>query len=177
MLDINLDQQEVWLTSDTHFSHAKTLDWYPNSRPYKGAEEMDSSMGAIWNSCVQPNDTLIHLGDVIFGDFYSWSQTHPLNGRKILVKGNHDSKMSSQSLSLFNKVFDYGVEARVILNGEKIHCVFNHYPFITWNKSHYGSYSMYGHTHSNEYDTEYRHSVCWDVWGRPVKLRDLLEKK
>ena len=45
-----------------------------------------------WNEVVSNNDTLIHLGDVGFGKkAYISSIIKRLNGKKILIMGNHDN--------------------------------------------------------------------------------------
>lgn len=46
-----------------------------------------------WNSIVSPNDTVIHLGDVIW-DTRKLGIFKHLNGKKILVLGNHDRKIA-----------------------------------------------------------------------------------
>ena len=47
-----------------------------------------------WNSVVKEADTVYHLGDVGFGSLQEVkSLVERLNGRKILLRGNHDFKI------------------------------------------------------------------------------------
>ena len=47
-----------------------------------------------WNSIVKETDTVYHLGDVGFGSLQKVkSLVERLNGRKILLRGNHDFKI------------------------------------------------------------------------------------
>lgn len=100
---------------------------------------MDSSIINNWNSKVKPNDEIYILGDFAFKnhEFY----LSQLNGKKHLIKGNHDkfnfninSKFESIHLLLDKKI-----------NGISI--VMCHYAMKVWNKSHYGAWHLYGHSH------------------------------
>lgn len=74
---------KIWLTSDTHFGHQRTLDL--SKRPYKNIEEMNQDIISKWNDKVNKNDTVYHLGD--FGDFEILKK---LNGNIILLFGNYE---------------------------------------------------------------------------------------
>lgn len=74
---------KVYLISDTHFNHAK-IETYCD-RPSNFTEVLMHN----WNQTVQPTDLVIHVGDVYIGK--GWDNIYPfLNGRKVLVRGNHD---------------------------------------------------------------------------------------
>lgn len=78
-----------WLISDTHFGHRNMeLESYC-SRP-----KLFEDMILRHLLCVKPEDVLIHLGDICIGKDEDWNSTlHTLvKGKKILVRGNHDSK-------------------------------------------------------------------------------------
>ena len=51
---------------------------------------MDEFMVERWNSVVGKNDKVYHLGDVLLGGRSQMSILSRLNGKKILIKGNHD---------------------------------------------------------------------------------------
>lgn len=79
----------VYFTSDTHFGHHNIIRYC--SRPFDNVYHMNEFMIAAWNDVVQPDDTVYHLGDFVMGN----SRAHRpiferLNGRKIIVRGNHD---------------------------------------------------------------------------------------
>src|SRR6056300_578004 len=79
--------------SDTHFDHANILTFTDYAgkpvREFDSVEAMNEAMIERWNAVVKPGDTVYHLGDVAIA---KRGLTHlaRLNGRKILVKGNHD---------------------------------------------------------------------------------------
>ena len=55
---------------------------------------MNKTMIRKWNQIVKPEDLVIHLGDVVLSNKTKLfkSLIKRLNGRKILVRGNHDRK-------------------------------------------------------------------------------------
>lgn len=79
----------AFLISDTHFSHANILKFEAEARPFSSVEEMNEKLIENWNSVVGHNDTIWHLGDVLFGN-KNFPLLDRLNGRKNLVLGNHD---------------------------------------------------------------------------------------
>ncbi|GAA4168012.1 metallophosphoesterase [Gryllotalpicola koreensis] len=79
----------AFVTSDTHFSHARISELA--GRPFATVEEMDEALVARWNALVGPGDAVLHLGDLALGPITeSLPITGRLNGRKFLVPGNHD---------------------------------------------------------------------------------------
>jgi len=95
----------VWLVSDTHFSHANILNFKRSDgspmRRFSDVQEMDQFMIDQWNAVVRPQDHVYHLGDVairLHGTTVVGSLLVPegldvvkcLNGHKRLVRGNHD---------------------------------------------------------------------------------------
>ena len=83
-----------FLISDTHFGHASTWEKFTLEdgrplRPFTSTEEMDEAMVDNWNKTVRPQDTVYHLGDVVIARRHL-ETVKRLNGRKILIRGNHD---------------------------------------------------------------------------------------
>lgn len=83
----------LWLTSDQHFGHANIIGYC--GRPFSDVHEMNVALAHAWRSRVQPDDTVLHLGDV---SLLSKPSQDPvvaegiceLPGRIALVPGNHD---------------------------------------------------------------------------------------
>lgn len=79
----------IWFTADTHFGHANVIKYC--NRPFRDKYEMDRVMIERWDKVVKPTDVVYHLGDF---SFYGATKTkeiiQKLNGRKILIRGNHD---------------------------------------------------------------------------------------
>jgi calcineurin-like phosphoesterase family protein len=112
---------------------------------------MNRSLIANWNSVVQPDDTIYHLGDFSFMNEKETEKIlQQLNGKKHLIRGNHDKIfMKSDSLHhYFESVSDYK-EINVQTKDGSVKVVLCHYPMIVWNKSHHGSWMIHGHSHGN----------------------------
>lgn len=87
--------KNIFLISDTHFGHKGMYerpflreDGSP-LRPFASAEEADEIMIERWNAVVAPGDRVYHLGDVAIPRS-GLQVLERLNGRRILIKGNHD---------------------------------------------------------------------------------------
>lgn len=131
----------IFFTSDTHFGHKKVIEY--SNRPFQTTHEMDETIIERWNNVVKKTDTVYHLGDLSFRRAeYTIEIIHRLNGKIILIEGNHDRKMRPSVRAEFAEVKHYH-ELKV--DGKLI--VLCHFPFLTWNKSHRGSWSLHGHCH------------------------------
>jgi calcineurin-like phosphoesterase family protein len=94
----------IWLISDTHFYHANILTFTtheggPRIRPdFASVEEMNETMIERWNRVVRPGDHIYHLGDVSMrcSSTLMGETVRRLNGKKRLVRGNHDKHKASQ---------------------------------------------------------------------------------
>ena len=84
----------IFLTSDTHFSHANMCKFlnYDGTRvrPFDDWKECDELMIQNWNSLVKPTDKVYFLGDLAFNKNEADKIMPRLNGRKCLIRGNHD---------------------------------------------------------------------------------------
>jgi calcineurin-like phosphoesterase family protein len=83
----------TYFISDLHMGHSKMLEY--ESRPFKDIYEQDSVFIHNWNKVVKQEYYVYVLGDV---SFYPKGITRELinllNGRKILIMGNHDRHKS-----------------------------------------------------------------------------------
>lgn len=108
----------VWVTSDTHFFH-KNIIKYTN-RPFHSVEEMNMTMIENWNKTVKVDDIIFHLGDFALGDENTIRDLlTSLNGRKILIQGNHDIKKPVFYRNLgFSEVYKYPIfyQSQIILS-------------------------------------------------------------
>lgn len=90
----------TYFTSDTHFNHTNILTYC--ARPWSTVEEMNEGLIQNWNEVVGPEDTVYHLGDFAMGNRKLIPEIlSRLNGRIVLVRGNHDF---SKSLEYFPEV-------------------------------------------------------------------------
>jgi calcineurin-like phosphoesterase family protein len=99
---------------------------------------------------VAPLDTVYHLGDFsLRGIEYVFPLLFRLNGRIKLVPGGHDKWLKG-----YNKYkIDLGEKLEILpsLTQAKISrttFVLCHYPMLSWEASHYGSFMLHGHTHA-----------------------------
>jgi calcineurin-like phosphoesterase family protein len=110
-----------WFTSDTHFGHANIIKYC--NRPFASVAIMDAVIRDNWNSLVNKEDTVYHLGDVSFmAPDRTTHMLNNLNGHKTLIIGNHDRSA--------HKMKDWGFDevhpSLEISLGDEI-----------WNLSHY----------------------------------------
>lgn len=136
-----------FVISDTHFGHTNSWQKFklPNGdplRPFSSNEEMDEAMVERWNAKVNPQDTVYHLGDVVIKKS-SLELVKRLNGKKRLVRGNHDIFHDKYYREVgFEKM--YGVRVFVdkfILSHIPLHpdCVTDRFKV-----------NVHGHLHANE---------------------------
>ena len=137
---------DVWFTADTHYWHSNIIEF--SNRPYGSLEQMHHELIGNWNTVVQPDDEVFHLGDVSFG---SRNMTMPileaLNGRIRFIQGNHDKKSwvrDSRDLQLpplYERTFQWGDHTQKV--------VMCHFPLLTWNRAAHGSWMLHGHSHGS----------------------------
>ena len=161
----------IWFTADLHLGHGKNKNGFGGiichaSRPFGSVEEMDETLISNWNADVKTGDHVWVLGDLAWRDHRKYLSR--LNGKKFLVLGSHD-KMSQDTLRLFAEVHN-GMVIRLF---DKTPFVLTHCAMKVWERSHYGSINLYGHSHGRlpEYNDKLQMDVGVDVWGfRPVPL-------
>lgn len=101
---------EIWCLSDNHFFHDRIIGYC--HRPFNDVEHMNSEMEKRWNLIVSPQDLMIHIGDLsasLGNNKDSFKELiGRLNGKKILVRGNHDHLKDEWYIEAgFIKVVDY----------------------------------------------------------------------
>jgi len=189
----------TWFFSDPHFGHKAVIDFC--DRPFKDIEEMNETIIKNWNKLVRPEDLCIFVGDVFF--YYSKNEAKKLlsrmNGRKILVRGNHDTKPRA----MMNIGFEICVEQmEMLIANERV--TISHFPF-RWSKYKHnwhtfknrirnifskrkrsadklyskrpenkGQFLIHGHTHSKEKVNGKMIHVGVDAWNfRPVNIQEI----
>ena len=163
------DADQVMFTSDTHFGHANIIQYC--NRPFKDVEEMDAVLIDNWNEAVTPDQVVFHLGDFTFhGKRNVPNLLNRLNGRVILIQGNHDKPSTLQH---FKDVHDI---AEVKIKDREQLIVMCHYALRRWNHSFRGAWHIYGHSHGT-LDTDWYKKTCdigVDSWGyKPVSFHQL----
>lgn len=119
----------IWFTSDPHFGHEQKdgggVIRFCN-RPYENMADMMNQVRKKWNAKVKPEDQVIFVGDVFFylNKQEAKEYLDSLNGRKILVRGNHDRK----SRDMYGMGFDFVCEEMTMLIANE-RVTISHYPF------------------------------------------------
>jgi calcineurin-like phosphoesterase family protein len=152
-----------FFTADTHFNHANIIDYC--DRPFKSAEHMDREVIRRWNEKVKNGDIVVHLGDFGFlrGEKDQAFYSNQLNGKIILIKGNHDH----------NNSVNTKIESLVIQHGG-VHWWCQHRPELRY------TYNLCGHVHENWKVWKEHGKVCVNVgvdqWDfRPITVQDILK--
>ncbi len=162
---------KLFLIADMHFGHENIIKY--ENRPFLNADAMDKQIVKNWNRVVSKKDTVIVAGDV---SFYGKEKTEELikqlNGRKILVKGNHDQRNNHWWVDVgFDEVSNYPIIYKEWF-------IIQHEP-PTYLNDAMPYFFIYGHVHGSEmYRTITKQSACvsverWDY--TPVELDKIME--
>jgi len=166
---------KVFLVSDTHFGHNNICNFTTDSgeklRPWDNAPEMDEAMVEYWNETVKEGDKVYHLGDVAIAKKHLATISR-LNGRKILIRGNHDTFEAKDYLQYFKDIRGVHVLSGMILS---------HIPIHEESLARF-SINVHGHLHSRRVmkngliDPRY-YSVCVEQIGfKPIEMNELVER-
>jgi len=126
-----------FVTSDTHFGHKKIIEY---ARPeYRNGtiEDMDNDLILRWNKTVSPEDTVYHLGDFAWKENQIKKITEKLNGKIILILGNHDPSRVAKNPGKygFEAVYKFGLDLKKVS--------LSHYPML----AHRRLLQFHGHDH------------------------------
>lgn len=171
----------IYYTSDLHFCHRNIIGL--NNRPFANVEEMNETLITNWNNRVRKGDLVYVLGDIGYPKNNADTQAtieliKKLNGRKVLVVGNHDRKLIKDKE--FIKCFE-NIQVYLEVNDNRRKVVLFHYPIEEWNGFYRDAIHLYGHVHNNKVGLrtiKNRYNVGVDVNDyMPVTLDEILERK
>lgn len=186
---MNTKSPRILFWSDHHISHTRayyfdSADGDRKMRPFKDMYECEKLMIENYNSCVNDNDVVYFLGDVLFDKKRAEVLSLMKKGAKHLVLGNHDNK---GDISFYRQYFDkiYG-----LLYKPKIKSILSHvpvHPYFLGPQDYLKgetrfNYCIHGHTHDNHVLTykeskDYRYlNCCVEVTNyKPVTFEELKE--
>jgi calcineurin-like phosphoesterase family protein len=178
----------IYFTSDLHFGHEAVIKYC--HRPFENLDHMHAELIKRWNSKVHDQDLVYVLGDLALAPYNdTCTLIKQLKGKKILIRGNHDSYSFSQYSKLgFDLVYS---ELKLKLFGRNMRM--SHYPYaLPWFKRPFafkselrfmyrrppriaGEILLHGHTHTKYRATkDSRIHVGVDAWDyTPVSLRQI----
>jgi len=168
---------ETFIISDTHFGHQNIIGFC--NRPINHERIIMTN----WMNVVQPEDTILHLGDVAFGNrraIHLWAMDiSDLPGKKILIKGNHDH---SSSLKIYKGIFE--IVDPFIQDFSDVKFYFSHYPDHPTKDE--WDINVHGHIHNNPLQGDFSpivdmnkiyENVSVEVINyTPIKLSSILSK-
>jgi len=168
----------IYFTADTHFFHKSIIGCC--DRPFESVEEMNQVLARNWNSVVAKRDEIYILGDFAYrakaGEVNRLLAS--LNGRKYLIKGNHDDFLEDNGFvpSAFEWVKDY-----YVLRHERRKFVLFHYPILEWDGFFHDAIHLYGHVHNNGTSIEQHERFSLNVGVDvndflPVSIKTVLER-
>lgn len=145
-----------FMISDTHFGHQKSCeflraDGITKMRPFDTAEEMDETIIERWNAVVKPKDRVYVLGDVAMKrkDIKTIARC---NGRKVLIRGNHDIFNMSDYTPYFDDI--RGVHVMPARDAILSHIPLHLDSIVRFNVN------IHGHLHEKVIDDPRYFNVC-----------------
>ena len=131
-----------WITADLHLGddRMKIL-----GRPFDDANNMFELFANSHNRFVTPDDELIIVGDVCRNTAAkeSISLIDKFNGKKTLIRGNHDSALSDEELApYFETIIPDGEGLEFEIEG--VRCYATHYP----TTGREDCFNLVGHIHA-----------------------------
>lgn len=146
----------TWLRADDHLGHNNIIKFTDSDGnlirglKFKTIEEHDQALIENHNALVHPEDRVYFLGDVAISR-RALPMLDQFNGRKVLVKGNHDIFKLKEYLSYFDDIRAYVVQ----LDKDKNKVILSHIPIHPESLGRFGV-NIHGHLHSNRVKLENR---------------------
>lgn len=157
----------VHFTSDLHFGHARVIEHA--RRPFASVDDMDAALADNWRRAVAPGDRVYILGDLSFHKpDRTLSIVSSLPGQKFLILGNHD-RIDGAKWEAVRRCFVWiRPYEEIAVDDQKI--VLLHYALRVWNRSHHGSWHLYGHSHGSLVDDPHARSMDVGVDAHAARL-------
>ena len=154
----NLIKDITWLVGDWHFGEQRLE---PMCRPFQSSQEHDEELIRRHNTVVRPEDVVLCVGDVTNQNTPNHlSLVQRLNGRKILIRGNHDRPHSDEVLKQhFEMIVPEGEGLEFETGG--ISCFATHYP----TRGRRDRFNIVGHVHGAWRYQLNTLNVCVDNFG------------
>lgn len=188
------ETQNIFFISDFHIGHKNVIRY--DGRPFADIDEMHTELIKNWNSVIGENDIVYYLGDLAFcrDEITKWF-IYSLKGKINFILGNHDKMNHIVKFGRFDQIYEYGTE--VFIKDDELksargsngyqQIVLSHYPILSWNRAHYSSYHLHGHSHGNllkTYPDFYKRKVmdvgCGCIGYTPIsyiQVKDIMSKK
>lgn len=164
---------KTFFFTDPHFHHRNILTFRDQQgkliRPeFTTVEEMNRQIVDQWNSAITPDDRVYLLGDVAMStSAWAFEIVGELNGRKILIKGNHDNA----KLAIYSRYFaDIRSEIQMKMpEGDRV--LFTHRPItlpdlgVSEEEAYALVFNVHGHTHQRSLSDCRYINICPEIIG------------
>lgn len=168
--------------SDPHFGHHNILEY--SNRPFSDTKEMEEVFIERYNAHVSENDVVLWCGDCSYRLQELPEILSRMNGRKILIRGNHDKASGYMAKLGFDLVMD-----ELVLHIGNRTCRVSHYPYAGTSyirgkkderyldrrpQRQKGEVLIHGHTHSGKQRDGNMIHVGVDAWDyRPASFAEV----
>ena len=182
---------KIYYTADWHLGDER-MNLFP--RHFKDAEDFYEFLKDKWNSIVEPDDVVFHLGDVVAQttDVKWLERTSEFNGKKHLIKGNYDDIFSKEQYNEHFETVCIDCQVQNINRNSYYHLV--HYPSLGRSDM----FNLVGHIHAtwkcqrnmlnvgidvnhyrpySEEDVEFMHTAITKYYDVDVFAGELVQNK
>ena len=162
---------DVRIIADLHFGDPDIIKF--ENRPFGSVDEMNKELIERWNCVVDQDDKVFILGDFsVYVDDRLQDIVEQLNGKKILIKGNHDCLDDTAYFNMgFSCVYNYPIIYDNFF-------ILSHEPMYINESMPYAN--IFGHVHSNPiYKTYTKRSACVSaerIGYQPIQLSEVIAK-
>ena len=155
----------IYFIGDTHFGEEDVFRTSGEAKEFYACSAKDLKIKSKWNNIVQKDDTVF-----ILGDFGIPCYAKELNGKKILVRGNHDTYEEDYN-QYFDAVYDYPILYEDFF-------ILSHDPKYVSEDMPYAN--IFAHVHNNPtYRTVSPRSFCVSACRIdyvPIRCDEIIEK-
>jgi calcineurin-like phosphoesterase family protein len=116
--------------SDPHLGHFNIIKYC--NRPFTDRDHMVEEMVRRYNEVVSPRDSVLWLGDCFFlGVEEAAAIMDRLNGKKWLLRGNHDKRISDHDFLWLG--FEEVYTSHFVSTLDHIPVRYSHYPYVGYS--------------------------------------------
>jgi len=136
---------KTWITADWHLGEDR---FELMGRPFTSSIQHVDTLVNNHNTIVSPDDLVIVNGDVCYQKSpQHLDQVRRFNGKKILIRGNHDRVFTDEQLKpYFDEIYPEGsgFHTEISSGDTKIYLYVTHYPTC----GNEGAFNLVGHIHA-----------------------------
>lgn len=163
---------KIFFTGCTHYGHKNILKL--SNRPFGEIEHHDDTLINNYNKIISNEDVCYILGDICWNQSYESYKNlfNRLNGRKIIIIGNHDNKQNLIKCKKDGLIVDLYEGKTIQIGKDRVYL--SHTPCREWVGFYHNTYHLYSHCHGNIDDYKQSTDVGVDCWEyEPVEWSEI----